>query len=829
VNAQSLKDARAALLTDSALRGRAYGQSLAAAIDDGLRSVAAAGAVPPRVALVALGSYARGELCPGSDVDVLVLYDGRGKHRDSVRRFAERCWYLLWDAGFVTGHGLRTVKESLALAGDDLDALTSFLDARHVFGDAGVTDTLVAKGRELAVRRSRGLLSRLADSSESRRTRPGLVSERLEPDVKDGGGGLRDLHALAWAGYALGGDALRGLVTRGYVSSDDAVRLSSAGERLLDVRVALHRVTGGRSDRLALQEQTAVAVSLGLADADVLMREVSSVGRDIAWIVHDVWLRIRDHLAGPAGRVARREQVLAEGVVLREGRVVITDDAPVSALRLLEAAAAAAEADAPFERATLARLGTMSEPTWDVWERAAFLRLLRAGVGAIPVFEALDHERVLVRLLPEWERVRSRPQRNAYHRFTVDRHLLEAVAKCASLLDAGDAPDGDFEAVVARACRRPELLLLGALLHDIGKGMVDDHSTIGAEVAGRIVRRIGLDSEGREIVVWLVRNHLLMADIAMRRDLADASVADRFAAACSGDGERLRLLYLLTIGDSQATGPAAWGTAKASLLRDLFVKAAAAIERGESATIAADRRAALVQQFGVEAAAAHLARLPDSYLLAFDVSDMVEHAKLLQDAPAVRFDPDDDRVRVTVAAADRPGLLATLAGALTVSGLDVIEANLFVTTDGLALDVFSATDPYGRLDDGVARVEGILHDALRGTLDVAARVAERTRDYQRRRVEPGAVAVDVDAGSSATDTLVEVHADDELGLLYRVATTFAELGLDVRVAKVTTLGSRVVDAFSVRLPTGEKLDDPDAIEALRAALVRRLTGSLTSQ
>ena len=378
---------------------------------------------------VALGSYGRRELCPGSDVDVLLLHDVRSKHRGAVKQLAERCWYPLWDAGFVTGHGMRTVKESLALADEDLDALTSFLDGRTIAGDATLTDELIAKGRQLASRRATRVLTQLADASDLRRIRPGLVSEMLEPDVKEGGGGLRDLHALEWGAYALGAPGLRGLEARGFVSSTDAPRLADASASLLDIRVALHRVTGGRTDRLALQEQPAVAELLGLDDADALMRDLSAVGRDVAWISRDVWLRIRDHLAGPSGRAARRDHVLAEGVVLREGRVVVTDDPPVSALRVLEAAAAAAESEVPFERATLARLRTMTEPVWDVWERAAFLRLLRAGAGAIPVFEALDHEGVLVRLLPEWEHVRSRPQRNAYHRFTVDRHLLEAIAR----------------------------------------------------------------------------------------------------------------------------------------------------------------------------------------------------------------------------------------------------------------------------------------------------------------------------------------------------------------------------------------------------------------
>jgi [protein-PII] uridylyltransferase len=444
------------------------------------------------------------------------------------------------------------------------------------------------------------------------------------------------------------------------------------------------------------------------------------------------------------------------------------------------------------------------------------------------VFEALDHEGVLVELLPEWAHVRSRPQRNAYHRFTVDRHLLEAVAECARLLDAADNRDtadvNDVDAIVARALRRPELLLLGALLHDIAKGLPGDHSDVGAAAASNIARRVGLDSEGREILVWLVRNHLLMAEVATRRDLADASVADNIATVCAGDAERLRLLYLLTIGDSRATGPAAWSPSKASLVRDLFVKAAAAIERGEARAVASDRREALIERIGEARANALLDRLPESYVLAFDTDAMCMHEELLADPRAVRVEQHDDHVRITVVADDRPRLLATLAGALTVCGLDVLEANVFGTTDGRALDVFGAADPYDRVHDSSDGVVHVIEQALAGELDLSARVDERRRAYAISAPATSPALIEIDTGESETDTVVEVHADDDIGLLYRLASAFADLGLDVRVAKVATLGRRVVDVFYVRDGHGAKVDDPDVVEHLRVALAERIAG-----
>ena len=827
-----LRDARAALVADPSLRGRAFGASLASVLDGALIDVFTEVEAPGEVALVALGSYARRELCPGSDVDVLLLHNLRGRNASrTVRALTERLWYPLWDAGLVTGHGARTIKESISLADEDLDALTALLEVRHVAGASDLTIELERRARELAVRRRGRVLRALAEGFAARRARPGAIAEMLEPDLKEGSGGLRDVQALEWAGWALGEPgATRTLVARGFLTAGDLARLEPGRELLLDLRVALQRVTGSRSDRLALQEQDAVAEQLGMPDADALVHDLASAAREIAWISADVWMRVADSLRGPAGRAGSADHVVAQGVVLRDGRVHVEadGDGSIPALRAIEAACAAAEHDVPFDRASLTRLRATGEPTWDVWERAGFVRLLRFGENAVPVFEAFDHEGVLVRLLPEWSHVRSRPQRNAYHRFTVDRHLLEAVAQCAQLLDAGDAHatggfENDIDAIVARACRRPELLLFGALLHDIAKGMPGDHSKVGAQTAERIARRMRIDSEGREIVVWLVRHHLLMAEVATRRDLSDATVADNVAAACAADAERLRLLYLLTIGDSRATGPAAWNPSKAGLVRDLFVKAAAAIERGEARALAADRREALVKRLGEERASTVLDRLPESYVLAFDVDTICAHAALLESVPTVQCEPvGGGNVVVTVVAPDRPGLLATLAGALSVGGVNVSDAQLFGTADGLALDVFRGADPFGRVVEDPARVVRVIERALAGEIDLATRVEERRRSYAPFGERAGPVTVEVNTDESDTDTVVEVHADDDVGLLYRLASAFVELHVDVRVAKVATLGQRVVDVFYVRDANGRKIDDPEAVESLGAALVARM-------
>ena len=332
--------------------------------------------------------------------------------------------------------------------------------------------------------------------------------------------------------------------------------------------------------------------------------------------------------------------------------------------------------------------------------------------------------------------------------------------------------------------------------------MPGDHSEVGEQTAESVVRRMGFDSEAREILPWLVRNHLLMAEVATRRDLSDASVADNVAAACAGDAERLRLLYLLTIGDSKATGPAAWSPSKAALVRDLFVKAATAIERGEAKAVAADRRDALHERLGDERAGAFLARLPEQYVLAFDVDTMCMHEELLRDSPTVRCERvDGGHVVITVVADDRPGLLATLAGALDrVPGSTCSRRACSVRPTASRSTCSTAPTRSAASPTTTARASRRRSSARsRASIDLAVRVDERRRAYAPiTKPAPPEVHVDVNTDESETDTVVEVHADDDIGLLYRLASAFTELALDVRIAKVATLGKRVVDVFYVR-------------------------------
>jgi [protein-PII] uridylyltransferase len=821
------------------LRGIAFGRALSNLIDHTLVDATMPFGARRNWALVALGSYARRELCPGSDVDVMLLHGG-GRRSAALRDDAAQLWYPMWDAGFVLGHSTRTVKEALALADTELDALTALLDTRLVAGEEALLDDLMDRVRRLAPKRRNRLVDDLSSGAAARVEWPGPIAEMLEPDLKDGAGGLRDVQSPGWVGWALGPDpggpgatagaggwstGVATLVALGYLREPDRTRLRETRDLLLDARVALHRVTGGKTDRLTLQDQDAVARLLGIPDADVLMRTLGESARAVMWITSDLWSRLLALRQGPAGR-ATGVQELGNGLQVRDGRVAFGAIRAIDATRTLMLSARAAALNLQIDRDALARIAELDDVVWTPDARDAFIALLAAGRGAIPVFEALDHVHVLVRLLPEWEHVRARPQRNAYHRFTVDRHSLEAVAECAAILES-DGFDGD----VARRARR-DLLLLAALLHDIGKGRPGDHSEVGAQTAAEFAARIGVDPAGTKVLVWLVRHHLLLADTATRRDLSDERTITRFARAV-GDSERLDLLYALTIGDSRATGPAAWNASKAALVRELFAKADDLLEEGVVGSLqSTERRAEFAARIG-PAADEYLDAMPVGYTTAFDVDALARHRELIERRElAVEWEAlDDDRLRCTVVAPDRTGLLATVAGSLSLVGFDIGSASGYTHHDGMALEVFTGTDRFGRLGDGDGRgrLFTTLSAALSGELPLEEQLRERTRRYRSAPTQAAArdVSITVDNEASAFATVVEVHAPDDVGLLARVTAVFVDLGLDVTQAIVSTLGERVVDVFYLRDATGQKLSDRLAIDSLRATLLARLTSEVT--
>jgi len=703
------------------------------------------------IALIAVGGYGRGELAPYSDLDLLLLH----KNVKKVDDFASALWYPLWDLGLKVGHAVRTPKETRQLGETDLDTATALVTARFITGDESLANDCINDAREWWRKRGRDSLRDLHARVLTRHATAGEVAFLLEPNLKEGLGGLRDIHALLWAIDA-------GLP----LSGGDKQELKRSNEVLLTSRVALHINAQRLGDVLRLEDQDAVAARIGSHDADALMAQVSTAARSIAWIADEAWARI-----DPPANANELPRRIAPGVEMRGGEVHLESDADPATdpTLVLRVATAAARLGARIDRASLNRLGEET-PVWpDPWPAGAsddLVALLLEGERAIPVLEAIDQRDLITKVLPEWAPVRSKPQRNAYHRFTVDRHLWQTVANAAALIDT-----------VSRA----DLLMLGALFHDIGKGYPGDHTEVGIEMFAYIGPRMGLSQEDTEIVSSLIQHHLLLADTATRRDLSDDATITGVASQIKSS-VALDLLRALTEADSKATGVSAWSDWKAGLVYELT-------ERVHHVLGGGDVRDVIWKLF------------PD--------------AEVLEMMAEGRFAVCTTEDSITVVSPDRPGTFSKVAGVMALHGLDVLGAEAHSdereAETAMAASEFRVLPPKDRPIEW-ARIVDSLERALKNQMALEARLAERAETYKVRRVRtavaPADPTVRFDNAASSNSTLLEVRAPDRVGILYSITKTIADTGLDIRHARVQTLGNEVVDTFYVRTTDGQKVTDP---------------------
>ncbi|MFD7103597.1 [protein-PII] uridylyltransferase [Streptomyces celluloflavus] len=799
--------ARLRLLQDAAPAGPARRAALARLTDDWLGALltgAAAETGVPGAALVAVGGYGRGELSPRSDLDLLLLHDGRAA-AGALVALADRLWYPVWDLGLDLDHAVRTPAEARKVGRADLKVQLGLLDARHLAGDPALTaalrTTAYADWRESAPTR----LPELHDLCRERAGRQGELQYLLEPDLKEARGGLRDATALRAVAASWLADAPRG-------------GLETARARLLDTRDALHLVTGRATDRLALQEQDQVAHVLGMLDADVLLRQTYESARTISYATDVTWREVARVLRARSCRPVLRGLLpgrgagrlpLAEGVVEHDGEAVLARSArperdPVLVLR---AAAAAARAGLPLAMHAIRRCGLAMAVhplpvPWPAEAREQLVTLLGAGPHTVPVWESLEAEGIVTRLLPDWERVRCRPQRNPVHTWTVDRHLVETAVRAAAL---------------TRRVHRPDLLLIAALLHDIGKGWPGDHAVAGETIARDVAARLGLDARDATVIATLVRHHLLLTETATRRDLDDPATVAAVAEAVGTTGT-LELLHALTEADALATGPAAWSTWRAGLVADLADRVAAHLAgRSRPARAVAgptpeqERLAVVARRTGGPVLALHSPAGPP--------------AATAPRTPGAA--PEPVGVELLIAVPDQPGVLPAAAGVLALHRLTVHAADLRTLDPAGAGAVlllrWRVAAEYGALPQA-DRLRADLVRALDGSLDIPARLAERERAYARHRraalpVPPPTVTVA--PGGSRAATVIEVRAQDAHGLLHRIGRALEAARVTVRSAHISTLGANAVDAFYVTDTAGAPLTAERA-----AAVVREVQGAL---
>ena len=761
--ADDLIRARAVLLSPGPGQRRLAAEPLRGALVDlhdfWLASRAGAIGLTEGTALIAVGALGRRELAPYSDLDLVLVHE----RRPDSDQLAEALWYPLWDAGIGLDHSVRTPGQLVAVVTTDLRAALGLLEARHLAGERELFDKVNGAVRQSWRAGIRNRFDELVEMTNARWSKNGDVAHRIEPDLKNGRGGLRDVHLL---------DALAAaqLIDRPGAEVADARLL------LLDVRTELHRLVGRSRDVLRAQEADEIAGLLELDDRFELARALSGAARTIAYAV-DVGIRAARSTLPRRGLSALRRipirRPLAEGVVEHSGEVTLARDAAAGRdpALVLRVAATAARTGLPIAAGTLSRLADTAPELRMPWPRAALtelLSLLGSGRGAVDVIEALDRRGLWGRIFPEWGAVRDLPPRDRAHVWTVDRHLVETSAQAAKL---------------TTQVARPDLLLLGALLHDIGKGREEDHSVVGERLAVQVGSRLGLAQRDVATLAAMVRHHLLLPDTATRRDLDDDATISRVVDTLNADPQLVELLGALAEADSLATGPGVWSPWKRTLVSDLVLRCRARMT-GE--------------------------QLPEPEPLDQMLQELAERAlstakvqvQVLPGEQPVDTGGAHEPATVGVALPDRPGALSMASGVLALHSLEVHVAELGLH-QGIAVAAFTVSPRFGRLPDPAVLRDDLVRTS-EGTLNLSEALERKERDYARPaqsqdRVQPRVLWFDDEATAAV---VLELRGNDRIGLLYQLASALERCGSDIRWAKVATLGTSVVDSFCLNVPDG---------------------------
>ena len=724
------------------------------------------------LALAVVGSHARGEAGPHSDLDLVLLHDGsansaRARGVRDIRAIADALWYPLWDNGIRFDHSVRTLAECRSIASTDLSAAVGLLDLSFVAGDEDIVTTARAAVAQDWRKAARGRLGEVAESVAARHTRFGDAAHLLAPDLKESRGGLRDMIVLR-------------SLTAAWLTDRPHGEVDAAYARLLDVRDALHQVTGRHRERLDRESLGPVAAVLGYSDPDDALREIYGSARTLAFALDGTLRRATQSSQARRLRIGPRRPAmrhLGHGLYEHDGEVVLGAGVDPSATPLvvsLRAATTAADAGLPLAPATMTHLAKgLQSNTFNAWDDTArdlLGRVLASGPQLVPLWEGLDLAGVIDAWLTEWAMVRCRPQHSPVHRHTVDRHSIETVARASELV---------------RHVARPDLLLIAALLHDIGKAEATvDHPEAGVAIATRVLARWGLPSADTGVVLRLVRHHLTLAELATRRDPEDPATIDALVGAVGHDPEVLALLHTLTIADASAVGGAAWNAWRASLIARLVALA------GDSLSRRAQRQGSeLVKP-------------------AFVPTHWEESRRAAEDGPApgIQVRVEGGPVcRVVVTAPDRVGLFADVAGLLAVAGYAVRSARL--RTDGAsAWQEWQVDGGSGERPDGPALSRNLIR-VTGGDQTPLVRLARPGGPHEAHLPQARAASVTVVVGASASATVIEVRAADRRGLLYDIGRALAGCGVSIRSAHIETYAGQTLDTFYLTSGDGSPLAD----------------------
>jgi [protein-PII] uridylyltransferase len=811
----------------------------------------------PSFALVAQGGYGRGELNPHSDIDLLFLYSR--KISPFVQAVTEKLQHTLWDAGMEPSHATRAIADCIRLAESDMRVRTSLLDARFLCGDYTLFQEFEKKvePRLLKTGIQRFIREKLQENN-ARHAQYGGSVYLLEPEVKEGEGGLRDIQTARWIARArLKARDLEALVPSGIIDAAALARLKESQDFLLRVRNELHFATGKHQDQLTFEQQENVSSALGfegeegLRGVEVFMRTYYLHAAQISRLSNLIIHRITDCDKPRFATSYVFGRTLREGIRLLKGQLTITKpevfkSAPDNLIRIFDDAQKY-QCQLSHEARELMRQNLNLID--DGFRRSAganmpFFSILKWKESVYETLAEMHRSGVLGAFIPEFGRLLCMVLHDAYHIYTVDQHSLHLIKEIERLRAGEYAQSLPLLTQLGREAEKIELLYLGMMFHDIGKGFGGGHSEIGARMVRPIARRMRLNADDGAMVEFLVRHHLLMTHTAFRRDLEDHKTVLDFAKTM-GSVNNLKMLYLLTFADVKAVGPDVWNPWKASLLGELYVKALNILEEAEKGEFQRDDLLAVIRrvqtrvrrqlskEYSEEAIEKFFEVMPDRYFLSTPEDDIPVHFELMErfdgEKPEVSVEhfPERDCTSVVICAQDRPGLFASITGVLTALHLDILNARIFTASDGRILDVFRISH-HGRSEIVMGEQKWVkfriaLEGVLEGKIDVEHLVSSaKPRLFPQKRAPKVSTVVNLDNEASDDFTIVEIFTEDRIGVLFTITHSLHRLGLSIHVAKISTNVDQVADVFYVTDQRGGKITEDAEVEIVREYLRRNL-------
>ena len=832
-------------------------------LDDYFRQAFETSMVGPRMdirknpyAIIALGGYGREEQCIHSDVDLLFLF--KKKVPQEAENLIQEIIYPLWDVGLDVGYATRSLKESWALAGRDYDVLIPMLDARFVCGWSLIYANLLEELRgKIISKQSQKIINWLIENNELRHAHFGDSAYLLEPNLKEGQGGLRDYHTMLWiARIAFNAKQVRDLEYLGLLSHEEFQTMIRSIAFIWKVRNRMHHVCGRKCDQLHFENQVKLARSLnykrinGQAPVERFMGDLhgqmEALKQQHLMFLYEMGYEKKRRRKRKSQKKSAVDglQVIKWGMLNFEGPETIIKK-PELLMKIFEESA---RLEIPLSAEATRLVKEFSHFVDKAYRNSeeivkSFERILVAPAPKFNPLNEMLNTGFLEKFIPEFHSVRNRIQYDEYHRYPVDRHLLRTVQTVKKLGSAKDSGLDPLFGKIYRNLRRKKLLLWAALLHDIGKGKSEeDHSTKGARIVKSILTQKGLKAADVETVIFLVQEHLLLIKTATRRDILDEETAISCARRIK-DVERLKMLYLLTVADSIATGPMAWNDWTATLLRDFFLKTLNVLEKGELATARAVEVMEQKKQEAMRSARrteakkkieALLGVMSPRYLLYMPVHEIKKHIRLYGDLARANSEfiwqieqaSDANTRSVTICAQDRPGLISKIAGVFTLNNINILDVQVFTWRNNIALDIFKVHPPPDPIleDEKWDRAASHLEAALSGELDLTTALNKKMRVYRNAKtgLDKRPHQITVDNASSSFFTIIEVFTYDFPGLLFSVSDALYRCDLNIWVAKIATKADQVVDVFYVRDVNGQKVDLPDQVARIKAAIMDRL-------